>query len=93
MKFFFILILLYFPLYFSSLFHQKRKSLSIIHYKDHKKNPKHSLFIDLNPLNRYRFKQSPIMISQNENINIQEDIGSGPVFKKGWLKYLIITHN
>lgn len=64
--------------------------LSFSYYQ--KKHYKHSLFVELSPINNFRFKQSPLIVS-NDNINLNEDIGPGPVFKKGWLKYLILTQN
>ena len=62
--------------------------------KPHVSKHKPSLFVALNSF--FRFKQSPLSIintvaSPKVTLSSNEDIGSGPIYKKGWLKYLSFT--
>lgn len=66
------------------------------HPKSQKKKP--SLFSALNSLPSFRFKQSPFDHINNNNNEItkttfgtNDDIGQGPIYKRGWLKYLSYT--
>lgn len=57
---------------------------SLHHHKSHK--AKGSLFHALQSRPFFRFQQSP-----PNPYSPDEDIGSGPIFKKGWLKFLLLS--
>lgn len=72
----------------------KYRSYSKPHHR-HSKHKKPSLFPVVNSVSSFRFKQTPQSIQLPETtkaiFGTNDDIGPGPIYKKGWLKYLTVT--
>jgi len=71
-------------------------SIVITKHPLHKfRHKKPSLFAALNSMTSFRFKQTPLTMDRSDFtkaiLGNNDDIGQGPIYKKGWLKFLSYT--